>query len=118
LQEEIQIFKDKLPEIEKDWERFLNDEDWEEDNYWQNNEQDWIEPLRKLVIEHRKLPLNWQFSDEQTKLLNQYYDANKMLVDCLDSSCELSYALRSHIEDTLLLSITEIREIERQRGMK
>lgn len=110
LQEEIQLFKDKLPEIEKNWERFLDDEDWEEDNYWQNNEQDWIEPLRKLVIEHRKLPLNWQFSDEQTKLLNQYYDANKMLVDCLDSNCELSYALRSHIEDTLLLPIAEVEK--------
>lgn len=115
LREEIQIFKDKLPEIEKNWERFLDDEDWEEDNYWQNNEQDWIEPLRKLVIEHRKLPLDWQFSDEQTKLLNQYYDANKMLVDCLDSSCELSYALRSHIEDTLLLPIAEIEKETRQR---
>jgi hypothetical protein len=114
LQEEIQLFKDKLPETEKNWERFLDDEDWEEDNYWQNNEQDWIEPLRKLVIEHRKLPLDWQFSDEQTKLLNQYYDANKMLVDCLDSSFELSYALRSHIEDTLLLPIAEIEKLTPQ----
>lgn len=104
LQEQIQLFKDKLPKIEKNWERFLDDEDW------QNKEQDWIEPLRKLVIDRRKLPLDWQFSDEQTKLLNQYYDANKMLVDCLNSDCEVSPETRSHIEDTLLLPITEIEK--------
>ena len=53
---------------------------------------------------------NWQFSEEQKELLMQYYDANKLLVDCLNSYCVVSDKVRQEIEDTLLLPIAEIEK--------
>lgn len=48
----------------------------------------------------------WHFSDEQKKLLDQYYNANKLLVDCLNSDCYVSREMRQEIEDTLLLPVS------------
>ncbi|WP_404800264.1 NACHT C-terminal helical domain 2-containing protein [Amazonocrinis nigriterrae] len=42
--------------------------------------------------------------------MRQYYEANKFLVYCLNSFCEVSPEVRSHIEDTLLLPIAEIEK--------
>ncbi len=52
---------------------------------------------------------NWQFSDGQKKLVNQYYNANKFLVDCLNSDCYIIREVRQQIENTLL-SITDRRD--------
>ncbi|PHJ69130.1 hypothetical protein VF14_03050 [Nostoc linckia z18] len=46
-----------------------------------------------------------QFSNLHKKLLQQYYDANKLLVDCLNSECYVSREVRQRIEDTLLLPV-------------
>jgi hypothetical protein len=59
---------------------------------------------------------DWQFSTQQKELLNQYYDANKLLVDCLNSSCVVSDEVSKEIEDTLLLPIAEIDK--RQQRMQ
>jgi hypothetical protein len=40
--------------------------------------------------------------------LQQYYDANKLLVDCLNSDCYVSRIVREAIEDTLLLPIENV----------
>lgn len=50
---------------------------------------------------------DWQFSEEERQQLRQYYDANRLLVDCLNSASD---EVRSHIEDTLLLPIAEIEK--------
>jgi hypothetical protein len=54
-----------------------------------------------------KYSLDLEFSDEQKKLLKQYYDVNLLLVYCLDNASDI---VRSHIEDTLLLPIAEIEK--------
>jgi hypothetical protein len=43
-------------------------------------------------------------------LLQQYYYANLLLVDCLNNNSDVIPAVRSHIEDTLLLPIAEIEK--------
>jgi hypothetical protein len=43
-------------------------------------------------------------------LLDQYYKANLLLVDCLNSDCYVSQAVRDEIEATLLLSIKDIEQ--------
>ena len=78
--------------------------------WWQANGQAWTEQLRSAMIEHRNIGHDWQFSDEQKQLLQQYYDANKLLVDCLNSDCYVSREVRQEIEETLLLSIAEIEK--------
>ncbi|MBD2212042.1 NACHT domain-containing NTPase [Nostoc linckia FACHB-104] len=72
----------------------------------QTNIQNWIKNLRELMIKYRNIGHNWQFNDVQTKLLQSYYNANKLLVDCLNSDCYLSREVRQKIEETLLLPIT------------
>jgi hypothetical protein len=44
-------------------------------------------------------------------LLRKYYDANKLLVDCLNSGCNVSPAVRQEIEETLLLPIANLQKI-------
>ncbi|OUL25453.1 hypothetical protein BV378_15405 [Nostoc sp. RF31YmG] len=55
------------------------------------------------MIKHRNIGHDWQFSEEQKELLQQYYDANQLLVDCLNSECYVSREVRQQIEKTLLL---------------
>jgi predicted NACHT family NTPase len=76
-------------------------ETWED--WCQANSQSWLKELRTAMIEHRNIGHDWQFSDEQKELLQQYYDANKLLIDCLNSDCYVSREVRQQIEDTLLL---------------
>ena len=80
--------------------------------WWQDNGQNWTEELRSIMIEHRNIGHNWQFSKEQKKLLQQYYDANKLLVDCLNSDCYVSREVRESIKSTLLLPISSIEKLK------
>ncbi|MDZ7960195.1 MAG: hypothetical protein RMY34_20315, partial [Aulosira sp. DedQUE10] len=84
------------------------------ENWWLENGPDWAEKLRnrvcKLIIDFRSLGYDWQFNNQQMKLLNQYYDGNKLLVDCLNSDCYMSRPIREEIEVTLLLPIAEIEQ--------
>jgi predicted NACHT family NTPase len=58
-----------------------------------------------ILIQYRNIGHDWQFSDEQRQKLQQYYTANKLLVDSLKSE-NVSDQLRQEIEATLLLPIT------------
>ncbi|MBD2770654.1 NACHT domain-containing protein [Iningainema tapete] len=70
--------------------------------WWQENGQAWTEQLRAVMIEHRNIGHDWQFTNAQKELLKQYYDANKLLVDCLNSDCYVSREVRQKIDDSLL----------------
>ncbi len=76
--------------------------------WWQENGKSWTEQLRAVMIEHRNIGHDWQFTDAQKELLKQYYNANKLLVDCLNSDCYVSREVRQEIEDTLLLPVKRI----------
>jgi predicted NACHT family NTPase len=64
--------------------------------------------LKYQIIKQRNFGYDWQFSQQQQKLIRQYYDANKLLVDCMNSGCNVSPAVRAEIEETLLLPMAEI----------
>ena len=89
-----------------------NSQDTEElkKQWWQENGQAWQNQLRAVMIEHRNIGHDWQFSGEQKEQLQQYYDANKLLVDCLNSDCYISRSVREEIEATLLLPIAAIKQ--------
>jgi hypothetical protein len=57
---------------------------------------------------HRNIGHNWQLSYQQRKVLTHYYDANKFLVDCLNSGCAVTPTVREEIEETLFLPIALI----------
>ncbi len=102
LKRSLQQLKNQLPDPEQKGERL---EEW-----WKTNSQAWTEQLRAVMISHRNLGHDWQFSYQQSEVLKQYYEVNKLLVDCLNSDCNVTPAVREEIEETLLLPITEIEK--------
>jgi len=93
----IQKVKNKMPEYKKNLTQFAQFKAW--------NKQ-----LGGVIIQYRNIGHDWQFSEQQKKLLNQYYDANKLLVDCMNSAANLTPAVREEIEETLLLPMAEIEK--------
>jgi hypothetical protein len=98
----LQELKEQLPDRDHDQEIY--------NQWWKANGHAWTKQLREITISHRNSSHDWQFSDQQKEVLRQYYDANKLLMDCLNSDCNVTPEVRSHIEDTLLLPIVEIEK--------
>ncbi len=74
-------------------------------NWFDNDFQNWLDQVKFVTTEERNIGHNWQFTEESKSQLRQYYEANKLLVDCLNSSRNISATTRSHIEETFLLPI-------------
>jgi hypothetical protein len=73
------------------------------------NEQVWMEQCQEII--NKPVVDDWQFSNRQKKLLRQYYDANLLLVECLNlPDIYVSREVRQEIEETLLLPIEEINK--------
>jgi predicted NACHT family NTPase len=118
LKEALQQLKDQLPDPDREAERLKT--------LWQANGKVWTERLRAVMIGYRNIGHDWQFSWQfshphfplhqyievlkQRKVLQQYYESNQLLVNCLNSDCNVTPAVRSHIEETLLLPIVEIEK--------
>ncbi|MGB3514591.1 MAG: hypothetical protein WBA93_36355 [Microcoleaceae cyanobacterium] len=58
------------------------------------NGRTWSNKFRKLIIKYRNICHDWQFSDEQHFALPEYYYANGLLLNCLNSDCYVSRAVR------------------------
>lgn len=98
LQRSLQRLKAQLPDSNQGEESFKK--------WWQANGGVWTEELRAVQIQYRNVGHDWQFVAWQRQALQQYHDANKLLVDCLQSSCYITLAVRQEIEETLLLPIS------------
>ncbi|MFB2917765.1 NACHT domain-containing protein [Aerosakkonema funiforme] len=99
LGEALQELKNILPNPDADL--------WIFKQWWEVNSQAWIEQLKAVIVKHRNICHDWHFSKQQKKLLQDYYNANKLLVECLNSDCYVSREVRQEIEDTLLLPIAD-----------
>jgi hypothetical protein len=97
--QELPLLKTQLPDL-------YDDEIFKQ--WWQANGQAWLMQLREVMISYRNIGHDWHFSYQQMKGLRQYYDANKLLVDCLNRAAHVTPAVREEIEETLLLPIAEI----------
>ena len=106
LYKSLQQLSDQLPNSRQSQQRF---ELWSETNY-----SAWAEQLKMTVINYRNINHQWQFSPEQQQVLQRYYDANQLLLDCLHSNCEVTAGIRQEIEATLLLPIKELEDREWQ----
>ena len=96
LKQSLQGLKNRLPDPDGDFEVFSQ--------WWETNGKEWSGELRQVCIEHRNICHDWQFTYEQADLLKQYYDANLLLVECMNRSY-VSKEVREEIESTLLLPI-------------
>jgi predicted NACHT family NTPase len=77
---------------------------------WKQNNDRWTEDLRQIMIKYRNIGHDWQFTDEQKTKLQEYYDANLLLANCLNSECYVSREVREEIEATMLLPVAEIKK--------
>ncbi len=100
LEQVLQQLKKQVSHLDTDSKGF---EVW-----WKNNGEAWTEQLRAIMISYRHLGHDWQFSKQQKDALKQYYEANQLLVDCLNSNCYVTSRVRQEIEETLLLPLTEL----------
>jgi len=78
--------------------------------WWQSNRKAWANKLRNEIVKYRNIGHEWQFSNQQRRTLEQYYDATLLLADCLNNASDVTPEIRAHIEDTLLLPIAEIEK--------
>ena len=70
--------------------------------WWENHGENWTKELRQICIDRRNIGHDWEFTKEQMKLLNQYYEANLFLFECMNRSY-VSKQVREEIESTMLL---------------
>lgn len=104
----------QYPELKQVLQQIPSREDWTKFKQWRKaNGQNWIDKLRAAMIKYRNIR-DWKFTNEQEELLKQYYDANQLLIECLNSDCYVSLKVRQQIEDTLLLPIAEIEKRQQQ----
>lgn len=78
-------------------------------HWWKERGKNFHQQIQVMATT-RNMERVWEFSREQKILLQQYYIANKLLVDCLNSVYYISREVRQEIEDTLLLPIAEIEK--------
>ena len=100
----LQQLRDQMPPESQSRERL--------DAWWQSNYSAWLKKLEQVITDYRNIHHHWQFSPEQEQVLQQYYDANQLLMDCLNSNCEITAAIRQEIEATLLLPQKELEDRE------
>lgn len=106
LHKSLQQLRDEFPEPNQNREQF---EIW-----WQAHYSSWDEQLKTTIINYQNINHHWQFSPEQQQVLQRYYNANQLLLDCLNSNCEVTAAIRQEIELTLLLPQKELEDREWQ----
>lgn len=109
LEQGLQQLKDELPDLDKNTEEVR---EWVE-----INSLNWTHRLKNVMILHRNIGHNWQLSTQPSEAIQQYYDANKLLVECLNGNCKVTLAVRQEIEDTLLLSIAEIEKRNKELNL-
>jgi predicted NACHT family NTPase len=98
LQHKLQQLNQQLEDVTKENSKTFK-------HWWQIYAHAWAEQLRSAMIQHRNIGHDWQFSNSHWQLLQQYYDSNMLLVDCLNSECYVSHSVRQEIENTLLLPL-------------
>ncbi len=70
--------------------------------------EDWANNLRQQTISHRNIGQIWNLTPHQLEHLRQYCNANRLLVECLESDCYVRQPVRKAIEQSLLLPTTQL----------
>ncbi|MBE9125469.1 MULTISPECIES: NACHT domain-containing protein [unclassified Coleofasciculus] len=76
--------------------------------WWQVNSQAWISQLRAIAIAHRHIGYEWHLSQAWQQRFEQYNYGNQLLVECLNSNCQVTPTVRQELEEMLLLPLSEL----------
>ncbi|MEP0777653.1 hypothetical protein NDI39_08490 [Microcoleus sp. ZQ-A2] len=66
------------------------------------------------MIKYRYIGHEWAFSEKLRQVLLSYYSTNRLLLECLNSGCNVTPEVRQDIEENLLLPIAEIEKRQQQ----
>ena len=105
LKQSLENLKEELPNLNENSEEF--------DNWWKEHGKGFTNKLEKL-LETRNIRYNCEFSTQEWDALKKYYNANKLLIECLNSENYVTKEVRQEIEDTVLLPIAEIAKRKQQ----
>ncbi|PMB51238.1 histidine kinase, partial [Fischerella thermalis CCMEE 5201] len=95
LQQSLQNLHDELPTPEQSRHALKS--------WWEENGEIWTSKLRNLIISDRQIGHDWQFDENELQILQQYWNANKVLIDCLNNAGNVSLATIKSIEKKLFL---------------
>ncbi|MGF1590212.1 MAG: NACHT domain-containing protein [Pleurocapsa sp.] len=105
LARELQQLARQLPVLEDNITQF-----W---RWWHNQGKAWSNSFNSVAAQYRNMGYQWQFDVKQQKSLEQYYQANVLLLDCLNNSPSLNWEVREKIIHQLLAA-TEVKPAESQ----
>ncbi|BAZ51502.1 putative signal transduction protein containing Nacht domain [Nostoc sp. NIES-4103] len=71
--------------------------------WWEANGKTWTKELQTLMLTNRQIGYNWQFNQQDLQQLQYYWDANKLLLDCLNRANNVTVKMRDWIENNLFL---------------
>ncbi|MCP6762051.1 MAG: hypothetical protein NHB32_25630 [Fischerella sp. CENA71] len=71
---------------------------------WQENGETWTSKLRDIIMRDRQIAHDWQFDENDLQKLQEYWNANKLLLDCLNYASNVTSATIKFIEKNLLLA--------------
>lgn len=78
--------------------------------WWNNKGELLAEQLKEITQQERNICRSWSFTEETRELLQKYYTANRLLVDCLTNTPNLEPETKEMIMSTLFLPRTEIEK--------
>jgi hypothetical protein len=91
-----QHLKSKLPDPEDKPDKIMR--------WWAVQGGAWLEELQDWIVESRQIFPKY-LAEGNLEAAWQYYKLNKLLINCLNSGCNVSPEVRSHIEDNLFLPL-------------
>ncbi len=95
LQKGIQYLRKQIPDNSQSKESL---QEW-----WQIEGENWSKHLFSLVREERNICHHWHLSSKQKNLMEKYCQGNQLLLDCLNSNCQLAPTIKEKIEKSLFL---------------
>lgn len=70
-------------------------------HWWETQGDAWIEALRNWAIASRNIGHRWELSDRQLEILQKYYSASRLLLDCLQTVTAITPSFRDELEENL-----------------
>ncbi|MEM8613502.1 MAG: NACHT domain-containing protein [Cyanobacteria bacterium P01_H01_bin.105] len=78
--------------------------------WWSLHGKQWLEEFRQVIVDYRNIGHDWQFTYEQRKQFQRYYEANIFLVRLMNIKGAVSEEYRTEIEDGLMLPWEELQQ--------
>lgn len=79
-------------------------------NWWQDKGESLADKLKEMTREERNICKNWDLTEEVKELIQKYYIANRLLVDCMVNTPGLGSEIMEDLTSSLFLSIAEIEK--------